>query len=109
MIDRQVGQMAHLLDDLLDVSRMTRGQFHLRREPLDLARVIASAIEIAQPLIGTAGHTLTVSLPTYPIRLEGDLTRLTQVFSNLLINAAKYTQPRGRSKWAPSNRVTMSS
>lgn len=96
VIDRQVGQMTHLLDDLLDVSRMTRGQFHLRREPLDLARVIASAIEIAQPLIGAAGHTLAVSLPTYPIRLEGDLTRLTQVFSNLLINAAKYTQPRGR-------------
>lgn len=96
VIDRQVAQMSRLLEDLLDVSRMTRGQFALRREPLVLATVIEQAIEIARPLIDAPGHTLSVAMPTEPIGLEGDLTRLAQVFSNLLINAAKYTEPQGR-------------
>ncbi len=96
VIDRQVAQMSRLLEDLLDVSRMTRGQFALRREPLALATVIEQAIEIAQPLIDTSGHTLSVAMPAQPIGIEGDLTRLAQVFSNLLINAAKYTGPPGR-------------
>ena len=96
VIDRQVAQMSRLLEDLLDVSRMTRGQFALRREPLVLATVIEQAIEIAQPLIQAAGHMLTVEMPAQSIAIEGDLTRLAQVFSNLLINAAKYTQPQGR-------------
>jgi signal transduction histidine kinase len=94
VIDRQVAQMAHLLDDLLDVSRMTRGRFHLRRESLQLATVVERAIEIAQPIVDAAGHALTVELPAQPIRIEGDLTRLAQVVSNLLINAAKYTSDR---------------
>ncbi len=96
VIDRQVAQMSRLLEDLLDVSRMTRGQFALRREHLAIAAVIAQAIEIAQPIVDAAGHTLEVALPARPVALEGDLTRLAQVFSNLLINAAKYTEPRGR-------------
>ena len=96
VIDRQVAQMSRLLEDLLDVSRMTRGQFALRREPLVLATVIEQAIEIVQPLIQAAGHMLTVEMPAQSIAIEGDLTRLAQVFSNLLINAAKYTQPEGR-------------
>ena len=96
VIDRQVSQMSRLLEDLLDVSRLTRGQFALRREPLAIAAVIEQAIEIAQPLVDAAGHTLEVALPAQPIAIEGDLTRLAQVFSNLLINAAKYTEPRGR-------------
>jgi len=96
LIDRQVAQMAHLLDDLLDVSRMTRGRFQLRREPLDLAIVIEQAIEIAQPTIDAARHTLSVELPSTALDLQGDMTRLAQVVSNLLINAAKYTASGGQ-------------
>ena len=96
VIDRQVAQMAHLLDDLLDVSRMTRGQFHLRREPLQLATIVERAIEIAQPIVDASGHALAVDLPAQPVALEGDLTRLAQIVSNLLINAAKYTAAGGR-------------
>jgi PAS domain S-box-containing protein len=96
VIDRQVGQMSHLLDDLLDLSRMTSGRLSLRLEPLSLATIVERAIEIAQPLISAASHTLIVELPDEPVTLTGDLTRLAQVFSNLLINAAKYTQSNGR-------------
>ena len=96
VIDRQVEQMAHLLDDLLDVSRLARGQVRLRLRPLQLATAIEQAIETAQPLIDGERHTLSVTLPAEPMELDGDLTRLAQVFSNLLINAAKYTPTRGR-------------
>ena len=96
VIERQVAQMSHLLDDLLDVSRLTRGQIQLRCAPLQLGTAIAQAIEIAQPLIDVAGHVLEVALPAEPLALEGDLTRLAQVFSNILINAAKYTPAGGR-------------
>ena len=96
VIDRQVTQMSRLLEDLLDVSRLTRGQFALRREPLALASVVEQALEIAQPLVDEYGHTLSIALPAGPVRVDGDLTRLAQVFSNLLINAAKYTHPGGR-------------
>ena len=96
VIDRQVEQMAHLLDDLLDVSRLARGQVRLRLRPLQLATVIEQAIETAQPLIDGERHTLSVTLPAEPMALDGDLTRLAQVFSNLMINAAKYTPPQGR-------------
>jgi signal transduction histidine kinase len=88
--------MAHLLDDLLDVSRLTRRQLTLRTRLLDLVTVIEQAIEIAQPLIDAAGHELRVELPPETLRLEGDLTRLAQVFSNVLINSAKYTPAHGR-------------
>ncbi len=91
VIDRQVTQMTHLLEDLLDVSRITRTKLTLRREPLDLAAVVEQAIEIAQPFIEEAGQKLTVTLPPEVIMVNGDLTRLAQVISNLLINAAKYS------------------
>jgi len=94
VIERQVAQMSHLLEDLLDASRMARGQFQLRTERLVLQRVLDQAIEIAQPPIDIAGHMLEIRMPAEPIAIDGDLTRLAQVFSNLLINAAKYT-PRG--------------
>jgi signal transduction histidine kinase len=80
---------------LLDVSRLTRGKLTLRVQRLELATVIARAIEIAQPLIDGAGHDLRVELPPDPLQLQGDLTRLAQVFSNVLINSAKYTPPGG--------------
>ena len=95
VVDRQVAQMAHLLDDLLDVSRMSRGRFELRRSPLEMSAVIAQAVEIAQPLIDDAGHAFAVRLPEAALHVEGDLTRLAQVFSNLLLNAAKYTPAGG--------------
>jgi PAS domain S-box-containing protein len=95
VIDRQVGQMARLLDDLLDMSRLSRGQLQLRSQPLSLATAIEQAIEIAQPLIDAGGHAFTVQMPPADWSLNGDLTRLAQVFSNILINAAKYTPPRG--------------
>ena len=104
VIERQVAQMTHLLDDLLDVSRLTRGHVQLRRRPLQLATAIEQAVEIAQPLVDAAGHRLTLTLPAEPLALQGDLTRLAQVFSNLLINAAKYTPPGGRITLAASRR-----
>lgn len=95
VIERQVAQMAHLLEDLLDVSRITSGKLTLRRERLDLAAVIDQAVEIARPLIDDGGHTLSVELPPEPVELDGDRTRLAQVFSNLLTNAAKYSERGG--------------
>ncbi|MEO6712128.1 MAG: ATP-binding protein [Mycobacteriales bacterium] len=95
VIDRQIGQMARLLDDLLDVSRLTQGQFRLRRAPMELRAAIEHAVETAQPHIGAARHRLRLDLGDEPLPLAGDLTRLAQVFSNLLINAAKYTPAGG--------------
>jgi PAS domain S-box-containing protein len=96
MMERQLSHLVRLVDDLLDVSRISRNKMELRRSRLLLADVVNSAIETARPLIEAAGHTLTVSLPPEPIHLEGDLTRLSQVFSNLLANSAKYTDPHGQ-------------
>jgi CheY-like chemotaxis protein len=88
--------MARLLEDLLDVSRLTRGQFALRRERLPLSAVVGHALEIAQPRIDEYRHSLSIDLPAGSLLIDGDLTRLAQVFSNLLINAAKYTPAEGR-------------
>ncbi|MET0541828.1 MAG: PAS domain-containing protein [Variovorax sp.] len=96
VIDRQVVQMARLLDDLLDASRVSRGQLRLRLEPIDLMAAIEQAIEIAQPVIDAGKHDFTVRLTAQSSLLMGDLTRLSQVFSNVLINAAKYTPPAGK-------------
>jgi signal transduction histidine kinase/CheY-like chemotaxis protein len=96
VIDRQVLQMTHLLEDLLDVSRITRNKVELRRERVELSRAVDQAIETTRPLIESLGHQLSVALPDEPVHVYGDLTRLTQVFANLLNNAAKYTPSGGR-------------
>lgn len=95
IMERQVQQMTRLIDDLLDVSRITRGKIELRRQHVDLATLISSAVETVQPLIAASGHQLTVSVPTDPILLDGDVARLTQVFGNILHNAAKYVGRNG--------------
>jgi PAS domain S-box-containing protein len=96
MIERQVGHMARLIDDLLDVSRISRGKVLLREEPLDLARLVRAAVEDHRPLLKTAGLELTVEFPEGPLPLSGDPTRLAQVVGNLLHNAAKFTDAGGR-------------
>jgi len=95
MIDRQVTHMSRLVDDLLDVSRITRNKIELRKERLELMTVIVRAVDASRPLIDARKHRLTVSLPPDPAPVEGDLTRLSQVISNLLDNAAKYTEEGG--------------
>lgn len=92
VIGRHVGHMARLLDDLLDVSRVSRGRLRLRAEPVDLSDVVRYAVEASQPLIEAGRHNLTLALPGQPIQLEADPTRLAQVFSNLLNNAARYSE-----------------
>ncbi len=96
VIDRQVERMARLIDDLLDVSRITHGKVGLHREPVDLAKVLLDAVETSRPLIGADAHQLTVALPAEPITVLADITRLSQVFANLLNNAAKFTERGGR-------------
>jgi two-component system, sensor histidine kinase len=95
LIGRQVRRMALLLDDLLDISRITRGRLELKREYIDLQALIASAVETVRPLIEGRRHVLTVSVPDEPMTLEVDPLRLSQVLSNLLTNAAKYTDEGG--------------
>jgi two-component system CheB/CheR fusion protein len=95
VIDRQVGQLSRLVDDLLDVSRISRGKIQLRKEPVELANILEQAVEISRPLLDARQHELTESLPAEPVWLEGDPVRLTQVIANLLNNAAKYTPQRG--------------
>jgi len=96
VVERQVRHMAQLLDDLLDVSRITRGKVQLRKEPLDLVATVTRAVETSRPLIETRKHELIISLPQEPIRLQADPIRLEQILVNLLNNAAKYTEPGGR-------------
>ena len=95
MMERQIAQMVRLIDDLLDLSRITRNKLELRKEWVEFAVAVQSAVETARPMIDSFGHTFTVSLPSEPILLHADLTRLAQVFSNLLTNAAKYTDGGG--------------
>jgi len=102
VVDRQVGHLARLLDDLLDVSRITRGTIVLQKESVDLATVVATALEASRPLIEERGHHLAVSVPTDPVRLEADPVRLAQVVTNLVNNAAKYTPPGGQIRVAAS-------
>jgi PAS domain S-box-containing protein len=96
MIERQISQMIRLVDDLLDVSRITTGRLELRRERIDLAHVIRSAVETSRPLIDAARHELSIELPSVPILLDADPIRLAQVFSNVLNNAARYMAEGGR-------------
>ena len=96
MAERQVSHLARLVDDLLDIARISRGRIELRKEPLELAPVVRRAIEAIQSTIEGRGHALAVALPARPILLEADPTRLEQILWNLLSNAAKYTEPGGR-------------
>ena len=96
IMERQVGHMVRLIDDLLDVSRITSGKIRLRLEPLEVKKVLEAAVEVSRPFIEAARHTLDVHLPAEPLWVEADLTRLSQVVSNLLNNAAKYTAAGGR-------------
>ncbi len=103
MMDRQLSHMVRLIDDLLDVSRINRNKMELRRARVALTDVISSAVETAQPQIDSAEHELSLTIPAFPIYLDADLTRLAQVFSNLLTNSAKYT-PRGGRIWLTAKR-----
>ena len=96
MMDRQLAHLVRLIDDLLDVARVSQGKIELRRERIQATEVIRSAVESSQHLIESSGHTLVVDAPPEPIWLDADLTRLAQVLGNLLNNAAKYTPEGGR-------------
>jgi len=95
IVQRQVQQMTRLVDDLLDVSRISRGQIQIRRQRVDLATVIGAALESVQPIVDDRGHQLLVDLPAEPIYVDVDVARLTQVFGNILNNAAKYSDNSG--------------
>ncbi len=96
MMERQLHQMVRLVDDLLDVSRVSRGKIELRRDNVELAAVLRNAIETSQPLMAERGHDLAARIPAEKIVVYADTTRLSQVFWNLLNNAAKYTEIGGR-------------
>ncbi|AMV19224.1 Virulence sensor protein BvgS precursor [Planctomyces sp. SH-PL14] len=96
MMERQVHHMVRLVDDLLEIARITTGKIDLRLQPVDIGTIVASAVETSRPLIDAAAHELVVSVPRHPVTVEGDPVRLSQVVSNLLNNAAKFTNPGGR-------------
>jgi PAS domain S-box-containing protein len=96
VMQRQVDQLVRLVDDLLEVSRITRGKVELRKETIELARIVATAVETSRPLIEAARHQLAVTICPEPLLLEADPVRLSQVISNLLNNAAKYTEDGGQ-------------
>ena len=98
MMERQLSQLVHLVDDLLDVSRISRGTIELRKGRTELASVVSHAVEAASPLSESMGQELSVVLPPHPIYLDGDFHRLAQVVGNMLNNAAKYTA-KGGSIW----------
>ncbi|MGH8195659.1 MAG: ATP-binding protein [Woeseiaceae bacterium] len=96
IIDRQLTHMIRLVDDLLDVSRISRGKLTVRREPIELADVIQNAVDTVHPLLDTERQTLAVTIPERPIYMQADPVRLSQVFANLLNNASRYTHAGGR-------------
>ncbi|MFK3737157.1 PAS domain-containing hybrid sensor histidine kinase/response regulator [Massilia sp. TN1-12] len=104
MVGRQVRQIVRLVDDLMEVSRITRGKIDLKLERVPFSEIVQAAIETSQPAIDRCAHQLAVALPQEPLVLEADRVRLTQVFSNLLNNAAKYTDAGGRI-WFDARRV----
>ena len=103
VLDRQIIQMTHLVDGLLEVSRISEGKITLRREVLDLATALKYAVEACQPIVTAASHTLTVALPHQPIFINADPTRFSQIVQNLINNAAKYT-PNGGAIWLTCRR-----
>ncbi|MCI0699632.1 MAG: response regulator [Planctomycetia bacterium] len=96
VIDRQLTHLVRLVDDLLDVSRITQGKIRLSIEPVDLEVMVSQAVEAIRPMLDQFGHKLEVTLPSRPLMVRGDPARLTQVLTNLLNNAVKYTDPGGR-------------
>lgn len=94
-IERQLGQLVRLVDDLLDLNRITRGRLELRRSEVALASVVQQAVEVAGPLLDASGHELIIELPEEPVYLVADGARLAQLFGNLLNNSCKYTRPDG--------------
>jgi len=96
MMERQLKQMVRLVDDLLDVSRITTGKLVVARERVELQTVVHNAVETARPFVEARRHTLTIDMPGAPIAIDADATRLAQVVSNLINNAARYTEPGGR-------------
>jgi signal transduction histidine kinase/CheY-like chemotaxis protein len=96
IVERQVKQMVHLVDDLLDLTRIAEGKIELRRTAFDMATAVAEAVQTTAPLLEAQRHQLSVELPTEPLRMQGDQARVVQVIVNLLNNAAKYTDPGGR-------------
>ena len=104
IVERQARHMARLVDDLLDVSRITAGKIELRRDRVDLAVIVERAVETARPLIDSRSHALDVSLPSDGVWLDADQARLVQVVGNLLTNAAKYTEPGGK-VWVSARRA----
>ena len=95
VMDRQLAHLVRLVDDLIDVSRITRGTIALRKAPVELASIIHHSVEASRPLAEAGRHQLDVTLPSEPIHVQGDATRLAQIFSNILNNACKYTEPGG--------------
>jgi PAS domain S-box-containing protein len=95
VVERQVRQMTRIVDDLLDVSRITRGKIKLQMAPVDVASIVAAAVETSRPLIESRKHTLNIQFASQPLKITADFTRMAQVVTNLLNNAAKYTEEEG--------------
>ncbi|MBK6005628.1 PAS domain-containing protein [Ramlibacter ginsenosidimutans] len=111
MMERQVNHLVRLVDDLLEVSRISRGTLSLRKQRVEVAAVVQSAIETSEPLMAAAGHALDVQLPQEPLWVEGDPVRLAQVLANLLNNAAKYSEDGGHvtvGAWAEDGQAVVS-
>jgi CheY-like chemotaxis protein/two-component sensor histidine kinase len=100
VMERQLGQLVRLIDDLLDVSRISSGKIVLKRERIAFQDIAAAALEASRPLIDVAGHSLTIDWPDEPVWLDADPTRLAQIFSNLLTNSAKYMRPGGQIRFS---------
>jgi signal transduction histidine kinase len=106
IVERQALHMARLIEDLLDAARMTHGKVSLRKELVELATVVASAVEMVRPLVDQRGHDLAIELPSSPVRLEADAARLQQILGNLLGNAVKYSEPGGTIRLSAERRGT---
>ena len=102
-MDRQVGQMTRLVEDLLDISRITRGVIELRREPVDVAAEVRNALESCEGPLEIGRHELVLSLPSEPLKVMADRVRLQQILENLILNAVKYTEPGGRIEVSAAN------
>jgi signal transduction histidine kinase/FixJ family two-component response regulator len=100
VVDHQVRQMGQLVDELLEISRVTSGKVRLQKEPIDVATIVAYAVETSRPTIEQQHHRLSIALPPSPVFVEADSIRMAQVLSNLLNNAAKYTKPGGQIRLA---------